>query len=86
MGAPSISKVLVSSPEQLESTITSYLAQGFVVANRTASGVTLQRNKEFKILWAVIGFLLCILPLLIYLIVYATKPDVEIVEISVRSS
>ncbi len=80
-----ISRVYVSSAQELESAITGYLARGFVVANRTATAVTLQKMKEFSVLWAVIGFLLCILPLLIYLIVYATKPNVEIVEIIVRS-
>jgi hypothetical protein len=86
MGTPSISKVTVSSAQEVESTITNYLAQGFVVANRTPTIVTLQKKKEFSILWAVIGFIFCVLPLVIYLIVYVTKPNVEIVEISIQSS
>lgn len=79
----SISKVRVASKEQLESAITPYLAQGFVVANRTERSVTLQKRKEFSALWAVIGFVLCMLPLLIYLIYYASQPAVQIVEISI---
>ena len=78
-----IKKVTVSSAGEIDAAVTSYLAQGFVVANRTATTVTLQKRKEFKMLWAVIGFLLCLLPLLIYLISYSMQPDVEIVEISV---
>ena len=83
MGAPSISKVYVSSPQELDSTITGYLAQGYTVANRSSDSATMQKKKEFSVLWAVVGFLVCVLPLLIYLIVYATQPDVSIVEITV---
>ena len=46
---------------------------------------TLQKRKEFSVLWAVIGFLLCLLPFLIYLMVYASKPDFEVLEITVMS-
>jgi hypothetical protein len=52
-----------------------YIAQGFSVANKTPNSVTLVKRKEFSILWAVIGFLVCLLPLLIYLIVYASESD-----------
>jgi hypothetical protein len=79
----SIKKVHVSSKDQMESAITSYLAQGFVVANRTENRVTLQKQKQFNVLWAVVGFLLCLLPLLIYLIYYAAQEAVQIVEIIV---
>lgn len=83
MGAPKIQRVTVPTVEAMEAAITSYIAQGFVVVNKTPKSATLQKKKEFKILWAVIGFILCLLPLLIYLIVYATQPDVEVVEIVV---
>lgn len=79
-----IQKVFVSNQNEVDPAITGYLAQGFVVANRTPTTVTLQKKKEFKILWAVIGFLLCVLPLFVYLIIYSIQADVEIVEISVR--
>lgn len=78
-----INRVQVPTTEEMEAAILSYLAKGFVVANKTKSSATLQKKKEFSVMWAVIGFVACMLPLLIYLIVYATKPDVEIVEISV---
>ncbi len=64
--------------------MTSYFAQGFVVANKTANSVTLQKRKEFKVLWAVVGFFLCVLPLIVYVIVYATQADVELVEITIE--
>ena len=65
--------VPVTSVDELESAIMSYIAQGFTLQNRTPAAVTMFKKKEFNILWAVIGFFLCILPLLIYCIVYATQ-------------
>jgi hypothetical protein len=79
----SIKQVSVPSASAAESTITSYLAQGFIVANRTEDKIVLQKTKQFSVLWAVIGFIICLLPLIIYLIIYATKPAVEIVEICI---
>ncbi len=43
------------------------------------------KKKEFSVLWAVIGLLICIIPLLIYLLIYATESD-KVVEIRVRGS
>ena len=71
------------SAAAMEQAITSYIAQGFTIANKGPDSATLQKRKEFKIVWAVIGFLLCLLPLLIYLIIYATQPEIQIVEIQV---
>lgn len=70
----------------MEQVITTYVAQGFIVVNKTASSATLQKKKEFKIVWAVIGFLLCFLPLLVYLIIYLTQPDVEVVQINITGT
>jgi len=70
----------------MEQVITSYIAQGFVVVNKTETSTTLQKKKEFKLVWAVIGFVLCLLPLLIYLIVYATQSDVEVVQIHITGT
>jgi len=73
--AASVQQVNVASPSELEGTITSYIAQGFVVSSRTPEAVTLFRKKEFNVIWAVIGFFLCLLPLLVYCIVYLTQND-----------
>jgi ABC-type Fe3+ transport system permease subunit len=78
-----VGRVQVATVQAMESVITSYVAQGFAVVNKSEKSATLQKKKEFKIVWAVIGFLLCLLPLLIYLIVYATQPDIEVIEIVV---
>jgi hypothetical protein len=77
--AANVQQVSVTSSQELDSAITSYIAQGFTVQNRTADSATLFKKKEFNILWAVIGFFLCVLPLLVYCIVYATQNDQMVV-------
>ena len=83
MAQPRVQRFTVSTGQALEEAMVAYLAKGFVVANKTAVSLTMQKKKEFKVVWAIVGFLLCLLPLLVYLIIYATQPDVEIVEIVV---
>ena len=78
--ATAVSQVPVGTSAQLEQMVSSYIAQGFTVANRTPDSVTMLKKKEFNILWAVIGLVVCLLPLLVYLIVYATQQD-QMVEI-----
>jgi hypothetical protein len=68
-------ELVVYDEGQLTQTINMYVMQGFVVASREPDSVTLVKRKEFSVLWAVIGFFFCLLPLLIYLIVYATQQD-----------
>lgn len=70
-----VSAVQVTSENEMEMAIASYISQGFVLSNRSPAGATMFKKKEFQIVWAVIGFILCILPLLIYLIVYAAQSD-----------
>jgi len=83
--AASVQQVDVASQQELESTITSYIAQGFLVSSRTADSATLFKKKEFNVLWAVIGFFLCLLPLIVYCIVYATQSD-QMVIIKLRAA
>jgi hypothetical protein len=77
--AAHVQQINVASQEELESAIMGYIAQGFSVSSRSAESVTLFKKKEFNVLWAVIGFFLCLLPLLVYCIVYATQNDQMIV-------
>jgi hypothetical protein len=83
--ATSVQQINVGSPQELESTITSYIARGFVVSSRTPDSATLFKKKEFNVIWAVIGFFLCLLPLLVYCIVYATQND-EMVTVMVAQN
>lgn len=69
----------------MDSAITSYIAQGFLVQNRGEDFAILFKKKEFSVLWAIVGLVLCLLPLLVYLIVYATQKD-ELVEIRLATA
>jgi hypothetical protein len=80
--AANLSRMTVDSVQAMDQAITSYITQGFMVVNKTATSVTLVKRKQFSVLWAVIGFVVCVLPLLIYLIVYAAQSD-QVVEIVV---
>ncbi|HXA28328.1 MAG TPA: hypothetical protein VN193_06230 [Candidatus Angelobacter sp.] len=73
-----VNQVSVFNEAQMESTVNSYIAQGYAVANRTLQSVTMIKRKEFNVVWAIVGFFLCLLPLLIYSIVYATQSDMMV--------
>ena len=77
--AASVQQVFVSSRPEVENAIQSFIAQGYTVQSQTEDSVTMFKKKEFNILWAVIGFFLCLIPLLIYCIVYAGESDKMVV-------
>ncbi len=77
--ATNVQTLAVQNEQQLEQYITSYIAQGYQLANRTQQQTTLIKRKEFSIFWLVIGLILCVLPLFIYLIIYATQSDQMVV-------
>jgi hypothetical protein len=78
--AATTSMVQVHSAQELESAVTNYVALGFAVSNRTPDSVVMYKRKEFNVVWAIVGLVLCLLPLLIYLVVYAVERD-QMVEI-----
>lgn len=82
--AASVSRVSVPNEAALDATISSYIVQGYIVQNRGADFVVMFKKKEFSVLWAVVGLLLCLLPLIIYLIVYAAESD-KMVEIRIQA-
>lgn len=75
----------VNSPAEVDAAISSWIVQGYVLANRTPTSATMMKKKEFSALWAVIGLVVCVIPLLIYLIIYASESD-KVVEIRVSAS
>lgn len=83
--AAQVQVIEVHSPAEVDSAISAWVVQGYVLANRTATSATMVKKKEFSALWAVIGFLICVIPLLIYIIVYAADSD-KVVEIRVAAS
>ncbi len=84
MGA-SVAQVTVQDQYQLDAAINNYVIQGYTLANRTPYSATMVKRKEFSTLWAVIGFLLCLLPLLVYILVYAGQSD-KVVEIRIAGA
>jgi uncharacterized membrane protein YukC len=74
--------VEVRSREEMEQSIGHYVAEGFTVAHRSDTSIVLLKKKEFQVVWAVVGFFLCVFPLVAYLVYYATQKD-EMVEIRV---
>lgn len=68
------------SQAELDNSVASYVRQGFTIASRTPSTVTLVKPKRFSILMLLIGLLLFVLPLVIYLVYYLTLTD-QVVEI-----
>ena len=59
----------------LTQTIDGLVMQGYVIASREPASVTMVKRKQFNVVWAVVGFFLCLFPLLVYLVVYATQSD-----------
>jgi hypothetical protein len=70
-----VSNIPVYSQAQMDQVITAYIAQGYVLSNRTPNSATMFKKKEFSILWLVIGLILCLIPLIIYLFVYLLESD-----------
>jgi hypothetical protein len=70
----------VNEPEQMQLEITRLVSDGFTVASQNDRSVTLVKRKQFSIPILIIGFFLCVIPLIIYLIMYAMQKD-QIVEI-----
>ena len=86
MARSRIHRLTVASAAEAEGVMFSHIARGYAVVDRTATTVTLRKPKSFSFSWALIGLLLCVLPLFLYLLIYATRPDYDIVEIVVLNS
>jgi len=69
---------------QFEAAVSNYVAHGYLVANRTACSVTLVKPKQFSIAMLVIGLILCVVPLFLYLLLYAFEQD-QVIEVRLPS-
>jgi hypothetical protein len=67
--------IAVPSPEALHAAVRAHLAQGYVLQASTSHEAYLFKAKRFAPIWALIGSLLCVIPLLIYLCVYLMQRD-----------
>jgi hypothetical protein len=75
--------ILVPNQKDLEMTINSYVAQGYLVSNKSTDTAVLTKKKQFSIPIGIVGFLCCVIGLIIYCIVYEMQSD-KIVAIRVR--
>jgi len=73
---------LESRKAALQARINHYLGQGYRVVSQTDTTAQLVKPKTFSCLFAVILFVLMVLPFIIYLLYYMSKKD-EVVYLSV---
>lgn len=66
---------MVPDASALRVAMDQYLAQGYVVAAQDHQSSTMVRRKEFSVPIAIVGFLFCVIGLLVYLIVYSSQSD-----------
>jgi hypothetical protein len=81
----SLLQVPVATKDELESTMTSYVAQGFTVQLQTDTSITMIKKKELNMVWLIVGILLCFIPLIIELIRYSRAED-QVVVIKLQAS
>lgn len=77
-----VSTTTVASARELEMAIANYSSRGYLLVNKTETSATLRKPKEFNVVIAILGFLFCVVGLVIYAIVYSMQSD-QVVEISV---
>jgi hypothetical protein len=78
--ASNVRQINVTEPEQMQLEITRLVSEGYTVANQGNRSATLVKRKQFSIPILIIGFFLCVIPLVIYLIMYSIQKD-QVVEI-----
>lgn len=71
--------VEVSDQSQLESTVSGYLAQGFVVSRESETSVSLFKKKAFDLGKFARGHLMCIVPGVLYILRYSREKDQMVV-------
>jgi hypothetical protein len=77
-----VTTTTVGSARELEVAVANYSSQGYYLVTRTDTSATMRKPKEFNVLIAILGFLFCVVGLVIYAIVYAMQSD-QVVEIRV---
>lgn len=70
--ATNVETMWVSSPDQLNATVTTLVSQGGVVQNQSEGEVQIYLKKKMNVVVLVVGLILCLVPGLAYLIWYST--------------
>lgn len=75
----SMEQPVAINPEAiLQAEINHYVQKGFRVVSQTARSAQLIKPKKFSVVWAVIWFVLMLLPFVLYLLYYAGKRDQQV--------
>jgi hypothetical protein len=77
-----VTTTTVGSARELEVAVAEYSTRGYFLVNKTDTMAMLRKPKEFNVLIAILGFLFCVVGLVIYAIVYSMQSD-QVVEIRV---
>lgn len=62
----------------LQAEVNRYVGKGFRVTSQTPRTAQLIKPKKFSVIWAVIWFVLMLLPFVIYLLYYVAKRDQQV--------
>lgn len=72
--------VTVATRDELQQKIVFYSAQGYSLVTQTDTTVVMVKKKELSWVWLIVGFVICIIPMIVYLIQYSREKD-KVVEI-----
>jgi hypothetical protein len=72
--------VAVGDPSAFETAIANYSARGFLLVSKTDTTALLRKPKQFNVLLAILGALLCLVGFIVYVLYFAAQQD-EVVEI-----
>ena len=75
-----VKTVPVGDPSAFEAAIAGYSARGFLLVSKTDTTALLRKPKQFNVLLALLGALLCLVGFIVYVIYFAAQQD-EVVEI-----
>ena len=76
-----VQSISVSDKPTFESTVSSYMAQGYTIEQRQDNLALLSKRKELNVLVLFVGFILGIIPAIGYLIYYATMESDKFVRL-----
>ena len=81
-------RLVVPSPAALDQAVRHHLAQGYVLQASGPGFAHLYKAKRFNVFWAVVGTAVCVVPVLVYLLVYLLQQDllIQVVVVPPQSS
>jgi hypothetical protein len=78
MALPTI--LSVTTREEMQNTMTAYVAQGYTVMSHTETSIVMVKKKELNMVWMIVGFFICLIPMIIELVRYSKDED-KVIEI-----